>query len=161
VGCGGIWWDLAGGIWWDLVVGSFDSTRSRKLVESVVEFDSTNFPNSPPVAVQWWKSVESTKFYCRVYLMKRSKWGLAAWCLGTRVAGGVCFGLGTNYPCRNMPSSTRYNGSTGFGRYSPLGGAGDGSAGGASHLPTRVVPSSSIDRARQDRARSGLRTKRS
>jgi hypothetical protein len=25
-----------------------------------------------------------------------------------------------------MPSSTRYNGSTGFGRYSPLGGAGKG-----------------------------------
>jgi hypothetical protein len=36
-----------------------------------------------------------------------------------------------------------------------------GSAGGASHLPTRVVPSSSADRARQYRARSGLRTKRS
>jgi hypothetical protein len=36
-----------------------------------------------------------------------------------------------------------------------------GSAGGASHLPTRVLPSSSIDRARQYRARSGLRTKRS
>jgi hypothetical protein len=36
-----------------------------------------------------------------------------------------------------------------------------GSAGGASHLPTRVVPSSSIDRARQYRARSGLRTRRS
>jgi hypothetical protein len=31
-----------------------------------------------------------------------------------------------------------------------------GSARGASHLPTRVVPSSSIDRARQDRAKSGL-----
>jgi hypothetical protein len=65
---GGIWWDLVGygGIWWDLVVGSFDSTRSRKLVGSVVEsFDSTNFPKFPRVAVWWWKSVESTKFYCR------------------------------------------------------------------------------------------------
>jgi hypothetical protein len=29
-------------------------------------------------------------------------------------------------------------------------------AGSASHLPTRVLPSSSIDRARQYRARSGL-----
>jgi hypothetical protein len=38
-----------GGIWWDLVVGSFDSTRSRKLVGSVVEsFDSTNFPSQIP-----------------------------------------------------------------------------------------------------------------
>jgi hypothetical protein len=27
---------------------------------------------------------------------------------------------------RDVPSSTRYNGSTGFGRYSPLGGAGKG-----------------------------------
>jgi hypothetical protein len=27
---------------------------------------------------------------------------------------------------RDVPSSTRYNGSTGFGRYSPLGGAGNG-----------------------------------
>jgi hypothetical protein len=35
-----------------------------------------------------------------------------------------------------------------------------GSAGGASHLPTRVLPSSSVDRARQYRARSGLGTKR-
>jgi hypothetical protein len=31
-----------------------------------------------------------------VYLMKRSEWGLAA---GAWVAGGVCFGLGTNCPC--------------------------------------------------------------
>jgi hypothetical protein len=38
-------------------------------------------------------------------------------------------------PLSNMSSSTRYNGPTGFGRYSPLGGAG-----GASHLPTRIVP---------------------
>ena len=57
----------SGGIWWDLVVGSFDSTRSRKLVKSVVEsFDSTNFPKLPRVAVYRRKSVESTKFYCRV-----------------------------------------------------------------------------------------------
>jgi hypothetical protein len=41
-----------GGIWWELVVGSFDSTRSQKLVEFVVEsFDSTNFPKFPRVAV--------------------------------------------------------------------------------------------------------------
>jgi hypothetical protein len=39
------------------------------------------------------------------HLMKRSEWGLAAWCLGSSrgVAGGVCFGLGTNYPCRICP----------------------------------------------------------
>jgi hypothetical protein len=56
----------SGGIWWDLVVESFDSTRSQKLVGSVVEsFDSTNFPNSPPVAVYRWKAVESTKIGCR------------------------------------------------------------------------------------------------
>jgi hypothetical protein len=55
------------------------------------------------------------------------------------------------YPSCRMCSRTRYNGSTGFGRYSPL----------AvkerqpvqvvhliSHQPTRVVPSSSIDQAR-------------
>jgi hypothetical protein len=36
-----------------------------------------------------------------VYLMKRSELGLAA--LGAWVAGGVCFGLGTNYPCRICP----------------------------------------------------------
>jgi hypothetical protein len=36
-----------------------------------------------------------------VYLMKHSEWGLAAWCAW--VAGGVCFGLGTNYPCRICP----------------------------------------------------------
>jgi hypothetical protein len=37
-----------------------------------------------------------------VYLMKRSEWRgdlpLGAW-----VAGGVCFGLGTNYLCRICP----------------------------------------------------------
>jgi hypothetical protein len=49
------------------VVESNDSTRSRKLVESVVEsFDSTKFPKLPRAAVYRWKSVESTKFYCRV-----------------------------------------------------------------------------------------------
>jgi hypothetical protein len=54
------------GFWWDLVVESNDSTRSRKLVESVVEsFDSMKFPKLPRVAVYRWKSVESTKFYCR------------------------------------------------------------------------------------------------
>jgi hypothetical protein len=68
VGSGGIWWDLvgSGGIWWDLVVESNDFTRSRELVESVVEsFDSTKFPKLPRVAVYRWKSVESTKFYRR------------------------------------------------------------------------------------------------
>jgi hypothetical protein len=73
VGCGGIWWDMVGSggiwIWWDLVVGSFDSTRSRKLVGSVVEsFDSTNFPKFPRVALWRWFSVESMKFYCRATL---------------------------------------------------------------------------------------------
>jgi hypothetical protein len=59
----------SGGIWWDLVVESNDSTRSRKLVESVVEsFDSTKFPKLPRVAVYRWNSVESTKFYCRAVL---------------------------------------------------------------------------------------------
>jgi hypothetical protein len=46
VGSGGIWWDLvgSGGIWWNIVVGSFDSTRSRNLVESGgVCVDSTTF----------------------------------------------------------------------------------------------------------------------
>jgi hypothetical protein len=67
VGYGGIWWDLPGGM--HLVVGSFDSTRSRKLVGSVVEsFDSTNFPKFPRAAVLWWKSVESLKFCCRVLI---------------------------------------------------------------------------------------------
>jgi hypothetical protein len=56
----------SGGIWWDLVVESNDSTRSRKLVESVVEsFDSTATPKLPRVAVYRWKSVESTKISCR------------------------------------------------------------------------------------------------
>jgi hypothetical protein len=36
-----------------------------------------------------------------VYLMKRTaSWDLP---LGALVAGGVCFGLGTNYPCRICP----------------------------------------------------------
>jgi hypothetical protein len=57
----------SGGIWWDLVVESNDSTRSWKLVESVVEsFDSTATPKLPRVAVYRWKSVESTKINCRV-----------------------------------------------------------------------------------------------
>jgi hypothetical protein len=67
---GGIWWDLVGygGMWWDLVgsrvVGSFESTGSRKLVGSVVEsFDSTNFPKFPRVALQRRFSVESMKLY--------------------------------------------------------------------------------------------------
>jgi hypothetical protein len=55
--------------------------------------------------------------------MKRSELGLAAWCLGSwwRVLW-----IRNKLPLSNMPSSTRYNGSTGFGRYSPLGGAGTG-----------------------------------
>ena len=60
----------SGGIWWDLVVESNDSTRSRKLVESVVEsFDSTGTPRLPRVAVYRWKSVESTKINCRVLVL--------------------------------------------------------------------------------------------
>jgi hypothetical protein len=41
-----------------------------------------------------------------------------------------------------MPSSTRYNGSTGFGRYSPLGGAGEGAQEG--HLICRLGVAQSI-----------------
>jgi hypothetical protein len=59
----------SGGIWWDLVVESNDSTRSQKLVGSVVEsFDSTAFHHIPPVAVYRWKAVESTKIGCRAGL---------------------------------------------------------------------------------------------
>jgi hypothetical protein len=58
-----------------------------------------------------------------VYLMKRSEWGLAAWCL---VGSWWCvLWIRNKLPLSNMPSSTRYNGSTGFGRFSPLGGAGE------------------------------------
>jgi hypothetical protein len=95
-----------------------------------------------------------------VYLMKRSELGLAGWCLGS---WWCVLWIRNKLPLSNMPSSSRYNGSTGFGRYSPLGGAGEGGqeVHRPSQLPIRVVPSSSIDRARQYRARSGLRTKRS
>ena len=58
-----------------------------------------------------------------VYLMKRSELGLAAWCLGS---WWCVLWIRNKLPLSNMPSSTRYNGSTGFGRYSPLGGAGEG-----------------------------------
>jgi hypothetical protein len=58
-----------------------------------------------------------------VYLMKRSEWGLAAWCRGS----WWCVLWSRNkLPLSNMPSSSRYNVSTGFGRYSLLGGAGEG-----------------------------------
>ena len=47
----------------------------------------------------------------------------AAWCLGS---WWCVLWIENKLPLSNMPSSTRYNGSTGFGRYSPLGGAGEG-----------------------------------
>jgi hypothetical protein len=44
-----------------------------------------------------------------VYIMKRSEWGLAAWCLGS----WLCVLLIRNkLPLSNMPSSARYNGSS-------------------------------------------------
>jgi hypothetical protein len=55
--------------------------------------------------------------------MKCSEWGLAAWCLGS---WWCVLWIRNKLPLSNMPSSTRYNGSTDFGRYSPLGGAGEG-----------------------------------
>jgi hypothetical protein len=56
--------------------------------------------------------------------MKRSELGLP---LGAWVAGWWCvLWIRNKLPLSNMPSSTRYNGSTGFGRYSPLGGAEEG-----------------------------------
>ena len=58
-----------------------------------------------------------------VYLMKRSELGLAAWCLGS---WWCVLWIRNKLPLPNMFLSTRYNGSTGFGRYSPLGGAGEG-----------------------------------
>jgi hypothetical protein len=63
--------------------------------------------------------------WCTSWSMKRSsEWELAAWCLGS---GWCVLWIRNKLPLSNMPSSTRYNnGSTGFGRYSPLGGAGEG-----------------------------------
>jgi hypothetical protein len=58
-----------------------------------------------------------------VYLMKRSEWELSAWCLGS---WWCVLWIRNKLHLSNMPSSTRYSGSTGFGRYSPLGGAGEG-----------------------------------
>jgi hypothetical protein len=58
-----------------------------------------------------------------VYLTKRSEWGLAAWFLSS---WWCVLWIRNKLPLSNMPSSTRYNGSTGFGRYSPLEGAGNG-----------------------------------
>jgi hypothetical protein len=68
-----------------------------------------------------------------VYLMKRSEWGLAAGCLGS---WWCVLWIRNKLPLSNMPSSTRYNGSTGFGRYPPLGGAGEGAQEG--HLICRL-----------------------
>jgi hypothetical protein len=92
VGSGGIWWDLvgSGGIWWDLEVESFDSTRSQILVGSVVEsFDSTNLPKLPRVAVYRWKSVESTKFYCRAAPQATKTLEFGAWGV-LPIKWGVC-----------------------------------------------------------------------
>jgi hypothetical protein len=73
--------------------------------------------------------------------MKRSEWGLAAWRLGSWWC--VFWIMHRNkLLLSNMTSSTRYNGSTGFGRYSPLGvrRCRRGGAGGASHLPMQMMP---------------------
>jgi hypothetical protein len=51
-----------------------------------------------------------------VYLMKRSELGLSAWCLGS---WWCVLWIRTKLPLSSMSSSTRYNGSTGFGRHSP------------------------------------------
>jgi hypothetical protein len=58
-----------------------------------------------------------------VYIMKRSKWGLAAWCLGR---WWCVLWIRNKLPLSNIPPFTRYNGPTGFGRYSPLGSAEEG-----------------------------------
>jgi hypothetical protein len=58
-----------------------------------------------------------------VYLMKRSELGLAAWFMGS---WWCVLWIRNKLPLSNIPSSPRYNGSTGFGRYSPLRGAGEG-----------------------------------
>jgi hypothetical protein len=58
-----------------------------------------------------------------VYLMKRSEWGLAAWCLSS---WSCVLWIRNKISLSNMPLFTRYNVSIGFGRYSPLGGAGEG-----------------------------------
>jgi hypothetical protein len=93
-----------------------------------------------------------------VYLMKHSELGLAAWCLGS---WWCVQWIRNKLPLSNMPSSSRYNGSTGFARYSPLGGAGEEvqEARGASQLPALVVPSSPVDRACRGDSKSGLRIK--
>jgi hypothetical protein len=71
--------------------------------------------------------------WCTVYLMKHSELGLAAWCLGS---WWCVLWIRNKLPLSNMPSSSRYNGSTSFGRYSPLGGAEEGVQG--VHLNCRL-----------------------
>jgi hypothetical protein len=90
-----------------------------------------------------------------VYLMKCSELGLAAWCLGS---WWCVLWIRNKFPLSNMPSSTRYNGSTGFGRYSPLGGAGAGEGVQEVHLICRLGSCRAVQRTRRRTAEASWRS---